>query len=137
MASKQEDFQNRTLALLHSKQGVAADFEQREGRRRMDVVAEVEGLRVILEAETGFHRKAQAIKDADARLRQRLATTMFAVCYPDGVTEDKLAESTLTWTLRVKPGEPVEEWSMGSVAQLAQAVQQAPRSLTARGILRP
>ena len=28
----------------------------------MDVVAEVDGLRVVLEAEPGFHRKAQAIK---------------------------------------------------------------------------
>ena len=35
-----------------TEQGVAADFEQREGRRRMGVVAEVERLRVILEAET-------------------------------------------------------------------------------------
>ena len=82
MASKQEDFQNRILALLLTEQGVAADFEQREGRRRMDVVTEVEGLRVILEAETGFHRKAQAIKDADARLRQRLATAVFRCLLP-------------------------------------------------------
>ena len=67
MASKQEDFQNRRLALLLREQGLDADFEQRAGKRRMDVVAEVEGLRVVLEAETGFHRKAQAIKDADAR----------------------------------------------------------------------
>ena len=96
----------------------------------MDVVAEVEGLRVVLEAETGLHRKAQAIKDADARLRQRLATIAFAVCYPDGVTEENLAEATLTWTLRIKPGDPASDWSTGSVAQLAQAVQQAPRSLS-------
>ena len=60
--NKQEDFQNRALAHLLTEQGVAADFEQRAGRRRMDVVADVEGLRVVLEAETGFHRKAQAIK---------------------------------------------------------------------------
>ena len=78
MASKQEDFQNRALALLLRKHGVAADFEQRRGRRRMDVVAQVEDLTVVLEAKTGFHRKAQAIKDADARLRQRLATVMKA-----------------------------------------------------------
>ena len=130
MASKQEDFQNRKLALLLAEQGVAADFEQRAGRRRMDVVAEVEGLRVVLEAETGFHRKAQAIKDADARLRQRLATVAFAVCYPVGVTEDNLANATLTWTLRVKAGEPSGDWATGSVAQLAQAVQQTPRSLS-------
>ena len=116
--NKQEDFQNRALALLLDKQGVAADFEQRGGRRRMDVVAEVDGLRVVLEAETGFHRKAQAIKDADARLRQKLATVVFAVCYPEGATEDNLAEATLTWTVRVKAGEPSGEWSTGSVGQL-------------------
>ena len=130
MNIKQEDFTNRALALLLQEQGVAADFEQRGGRKRMDVVAEVEGLRVVLEAETGFHRKAQAVKDADARLRQRLTTAVFAVCYPDGVTEANLPEATLTWTLRIKPGEPADEWSTGSVAQLAQAVQQAPRSLS-------
>ncbi len=128
--NKQEDFQNRTLALLLTRRGVAADFEQRAGRRRMDIVAEVEGLRVVLEAETGFDRKAQAIKDADARLRQRLATVVFAVCYPDGVTEDNLAEAILTWTVRVKAGAPSGDWSTGGVTQLAQAVQQAPHSLS-------
>ena len=128
--NKQEDFQNRALAHLLTEQGVAANFEQRAGRRRMDVVADVDGLRVVLEAETGFDRKAQAIKDADARLRQRLATVVFAVCYPDGVTEDNLAEATLTWTVRVKAGEPAGDWSTGDVTQLAQAVQQAPRSLS-------
>ena len=96
----------------------------------MDVVADVEGLRVVLEAETGFHRKAQAIKDADARLRQRLTTVVFTVCYPDDVTEDNLPEATLTWTVRVKPGAPSGEWSTGGVTQLAHAVQQAPRSLS-------
>ena len=130
MTSKQEDFQNRKLALLLAEQGLETDFEQRAGRRRMDVVAQVEGLRVVLEAETGFHRKAQAIKDADARLRQKLTTAVFAVCYPAAVTEDNLAESTLTWTLRVTPGAPAEDWSTGGVAQLAQAVQQVPRSLS-------
>ena len=128
--SKQEDFQNRALAYLLRERGIEADYEQRRGRRRMDVVAEVEGLSVVLEAETGFHRKAQAIKDADARLHQKLATVAFAVCYPDGVTEDSLADATLTWTVRVKPGEPSGEWSTGGVAQLVQAVLQAPRSLS-------
>ena len=128
--NKQEDFKNRALAHLLTERGVPADFEQRAGRRRMDVVADVEGLRVVLEAETGFHRKAQAIKDADARLRQRLTTVVFAVCYPDDVTEDNLPEATLTWTVRFKPGAPSGEWSTGGVTQLASAVQQAPRSLS-------
>ena len=86
--NKQEDFQNRALAKLLTERGIPADYEQRGGTRKMDVVAEVDGLRVVLEAETGFHRKAQAIKDADARLRQKLTTVVFAVCYPTGVTED-------------------------------------------------
>ncbi len=128
--NKQEEFQNRALALLLTERGVRADFEQRGGRKRMDIVAEVEGLRVVLEAETGFHRKAQAIKDADARLRQKLATVVFAVCYPVGVTEGNLAEATLAWTVRVKAGVPSGEWSTGDINQLAQAVQQAPRSLS-------
>ena len=132
--NKQEDFQNRALAKLLSERGVPADYEQRGGRKRMDVVADVDGLRVVLEAETGFHRRAQAIKDADARLRQGLTTAVFAVCYPTGVTEDSLAEATLTWTLRTKPGEPSPEWSEGGLAQLAQAVLQAPRSLSGADI---
>ena len=128
--SKQEDFQNRALAHTLTGLGIPTDFEQREGRKRMDVVADVDGLRVVLEAETGFHRKAQAIKDADARLRQQLTTAVFAVCYPCGVTEDSLPEATLTWTLRLKPDAPSGEWAVGGVAQLAQAVRQAPRSLS-------
>ena len=127
---KREDFQNRALAKLLSGQGVPADYEQKAGRKQIDVVADVEGLRVVLECETGFHRKAQAIKDADARLRQQLTTIVFAVCYPDGVTEDNLATATLIWTLRLKAGEPPGEWSTGDVKQLARAVQQAPHSLS-------
>ena len=128
--NKQEEFQNRALANLLQERGISADFEQRSGRKRMDVVAEVDGLRVVLEAETGFHRKAQAIKDADARLRQKLTTVVFAVCYPTGVTEDNLADALLTWTVRTKAGEPAGEWSTGHLDQLAQAVLQAPRSLS-------
>ena len=127
---KQEEFHNRVLAQLLTEHGVAADYEERRGRRKLDVVAEVDGLEVVLEAETGFERKAQAIKDADARLRQKLAIVAFAVCYPVGVTEDTLRDATLAWTVRTKPGEPSGEWSEGGVAQLAQAVQQAPHSLS-------
>ena len=130
LVKKQEDFTNRVLAQLLTEQGVPSDYEQRAARKKMDVVADVEGLRVVLEAETGFHRKAQAIKDADARLRQGLTTVVFAVCYPEGVTEANLPDATLTWTLRLKVGEPVRGWSEGSVEQLARAVQQAPNSLS-------
>ena len=121
---------NRSLALLLGKHGVATDYEQRAGRKRMDMVADVDGLRIVLEAERGFNRKAQAIKDADARLRQGLTVAVFALCYPEEVTEENLGNATLTWTLRVKVGEPAEEWATGDAAMLARAVQQAPDSLS-------
>ena len=43
------------LALLLGKHGVATDYEQRAGRMRMDMVADVDGLRIVLEAERGFN----------------------------------------------------------------------------------
>lgn len=127
---KQEDFKNQRLAQLLTGLGIPTDYEQRSGRRKLDVVSDVDGLRVVLEAETGFNKKAQAIKDADARLRQKLSTLVFALCYPDNTTADNLAEQTLTWTVRTKAGAPSGQWSIGKVAQLAQAVQQAPSSLS-------
>ena len=54
MSGKQEDFQNRALALLLRRQGLETDFEQRAGRKRMDIVANVDGLRIVLEAERAF-----------------------------------------------------------------------------------
>ena len=134
MTKKQEDFKNRSLALLLRKHGLTTDFEQRAGRKKMDVVADLDGLRIVLEAETGFDRKAQAIKDADARLRQGLTVAVFAVCYPKDATEDNLSEAELTWTLRLKAGEPSGDWSTGGIAQLAQAVHQAPNSLSGADI---
>ena len=96
----------------------------------MDIVANVDGLRIILETEKGLNRKAQAVKDADARLRQGLTVAVFALCYPQGATEENLDGATLTWTLRLKAGEPSEQWATGNAAMLARAVQQAPDSLS-------
>ena len=137
MSSKKEDFTNRALALLLKEQGIDADFEQKAGKKTIDVVANVDGLRVALEAETGFQRKAQAIKDADARLTQGLTTAVFAVCYPRGVTEETLPDAELTWTLRTRAGEATDNWSTGGVSQLAQAVQQAPKSLSGADVFGP
>ena len=130
MPRKQEDFLNRALALLLREHGIATDYEQRAGRKRMDVVTNVDGLRVVLEGERGFHRKAQAVKDADARLQQGLTVAVFALCYPQDATEENLGDGTLTWILRVKPGDPAEHWATGDVAMLARAVQQVPDSLS-------
>ena len=48
------------------QQGLEAGFEQKAGRKRLDVFAHVDSLRVVLEGLSGFHRRAQAIKDAGA-----------------------------------------------------------------------
>ena len=126
----QEELLNAALADLLTTHGVSAKAERRERGRRMDVVADVDGLRVVLEAETGFERRAQAIRDADARLRQGLTTVVLAVCYPVGATANTLAEAQLTWTVRQRSGEPAAEWAVGSIAQLANAVRQVPHSLS-------
>ena len=126
---KQEDFKNRALALFLKKQGIDCDYEVRRNRYRLDVVAYVDGLMVVLEAETGFHRTAQAIKDADARLRQKLAIVALAVCYQENVTEENIAKLPLKWTIRTKAGDPDAQWSTGSIDELGQAVLQAPAAV--------
>ena len=50
----------------NEQQGLETGFEQKAGRKRLDVLAHVDRLRVVLEGLTGLHTKAQAIKDADA-----------------------------------------------------------------------
>ena len=40
---KQEDFKNRALSVLLRKQGVDCDYERRIGRKKLDIVANVEG----------------------------------------------------------------------------------------------
>ena len=126
---KQEDFKNRALCLLLRKQGVDCDYEVRRGRYRLDIAAYVEKLLVVLEAETGFHRTTQAIKDADARLRQGLTIIAFAICYQQNVTEENMAQLPLKWTIRTRAGDPNAQWSTGGVGDLAQAVLQAPAAV--------
>ena len=128
-----ENLLNGELADLLSDAGIPAQAEVKQGKRRLDVLADVDGLRVVLEAETGFDKQAQAIKDADARFKQGLTTLAFAVCYPSGATVGSLADAELRWLLRTaesvgKPA-PGGDWSGGSVQQLAEAVRQAPNSV--------
>lgn len=128
-----ENLLNGELAGLLSDAGIPANAEVKQGKRRLDILADVNGLRVVLEAETGFTKQAQAIKDADARFKQNLTTLAFAVCYPAGATVSSLADSKLQWLLRTAEtvGQPAPsgDWSSGSVQQLAEAVRQAPNSV--------
>ena len=131
-AHDQEELLNGKLAELLAGQGLEARAERREGGRRMDVVVDVGGARVVLEAETGFSaaKRREAIGDADRRLKQGLTTVVFAVCYPDGSTTDSLAQAKPIWTVRTRSelGDDAgrARWSEpGGVPELAEAIRQA------------
>ena len=128
----QEELLNGRLAELLVGQGLEARAERREGGRRMDVVVDVGGARVVLEAEAGFSaaKRREAIGDADRRLQQGLTTVVFAVCYPDGSTTDSLAQAKPIWTVRTRSelggGAGGARWSEpGGVPELAEAIRQA------------
>ena len=128
-----EPLLNNELARLLRDAGIPAEVEQSAVKKRMDVVATIDRTRVVLEAETGFGKRRQAIRDADARLKQELTNLVFAVCYPDGATVDVLADATMTWTLRTRAEGSKEaregddpEWREGGMRALADAVRQAP-----------
>ena len=78
---KREDFQDRALARLLTAQGVPSDYEQRAGRKQMDVVATVDGLRVVLKAETGIHRH-RSRPNRIAQLLVQLAARATAAAFP-------------------------------------------------------
>ena len=48
------------------QQGLEAGFEQKAGRKRLDVFAHVDSLRFVLEGLSSFHRRTQAIKTPPA-----------------------------------------------------------------------
>ena len=127
----QEELLNGRLAELLREQGLDARPERREGGRRMDVVVDVGGARVVLEAETGFSaaKRREAIGDADRRLKQGLTTVVFAVCYPDGATTETLEEAKPIWAVRTRSelsGGAAARWSEpGGIPELAEAVRQA------------
>ena len=125
----QEELLNGKLAELLRGQGLDARAERRESGRRMDIVVDIGGARVVLEAEAGFSaaKRREAVKDADARLRQGLTTVVFAVCYPDGATTDSLAQAKPIWAVRTRSElrSPARWSEQGSVPELAEAVRQA------------
>ena len=128
-AHDQEELLNGKLAELLREQGLDARAERRESGRRMDIVADIGGARVVLEAEAGFSaaKRREAVKDADARLKQGLTTVVFAVCYPDGATTETLAQARSIWAVRTRSElrSPARWSEPGGVPELAEAVRQA------------
>ena len=82
MAPAHESLFNVRLAALLRQQGLRAEAEvQQPGGRRVDVLVDVGGSKVVLEGEIG--NRQGALRDAEARLRQGLADAAIAVCYPE------------------------------------------------------
>ena len=123
-----EQLLNGELARLLTIGGVDAAAEQKVGRRKIDVIARVDGVQLMLEAEAGFQKQRQAIQDADARIRQGLTVIAVAVCYPGDAAVAGLANAELLWTLRTRPDADwsPNDWSRGGIAELCAAVKQAP-----------
>ena len=48
--------------MVTNSRALEAGFEQKAGRKRLDVFAHVDSLRFVLEGLSGFHRRTQAIK---------------------------------------------------------------------------
>lgn len=130
-----EEILNGELARLLTVHGVPSKPEQRRSNRRIDIIAVVDGLEVAIECETGFDKRTQAVKDADARFRQDLATLAFAVCYPSGASVEDLETAELTWVPRTReagragaqPG--IADWSTGGPADLAESVRRSQGSV--------
>ena len=100
------------------------------GNRRIDVEVHIGPALIAVEAEHGQSagKRADAIRDAAARLEQGLAQCAVAVCYPDGTTEGALPDTPVIWTVRDRSG-GAPNWVEGSIERLAAVIRLAPAQL--------
>ena len=102
------------------------------GNRRIDIEVLIgpPEVKIAVEAEHGQSRAKQreAIKDADARLKQNLADCSVAVCYPDNTTRETLPNAALMWTVRDGIG-VAENWTSGGIEQLVAVIRRLPDQL--------
>lgn len=129
--AKLEDKLNIELGGLLADRGLAAVGEDQQGSQALDVLVEVGGLQIVIEAKRGNRRK-QAVEAVDRRFRQRLAMLGFALCYPADAKEGDVADADLSWALRTREAWSAgkaaddENWETGRVAELAEALRLAP-----------
>ena len=134
MIREHEHTLNVWLASHLRKYGLNARQESMQpGNRRLDVEVRIGPLVIAVEAEHGQSRakQADAIRDADARLKQGLAQCAVAVCYPDNTTEESLPSALLMWTVRdpAAPTPAAAEWSAGNLDQLVSVIRLTPAQL--------
>lgn len=134
MSKEHEHTLNVWLASHLKKHGLNAKPESKKtGNRRIDVEVRIPPLSIAVEAEHGQStaKKASAIRDADARLKQGLAQCAIAVCYPDDTTEESLPSAQLLWTVRdpAAPTPAEASWSIGNLEQLVSVIRLTPAQL--------
>ena len=100
------------------------------GNRRIDVEVHIGPALIAVEAEHGQSpgKRADAIRDAAARLEQGLAQCAVAVCYPYGTTEGSLPDTRVIWTVRDGSGN-APNWVEGNIERLAAVIRLAPAQL--------
>ena len=134
MSTEHEHTLNVWLASHLKSYGLAAKQEvKKPGNRRLDVEVKIGPLSIAIEAEHGQSsaKKAAAIRDADARLKQNLAQCAIAVCYPDDTTEESLPSAQLLWTVRdpAAPTPASAHWGSGDLEQLVSVIRLTPAQL--------
>ena len=97
---------------------------------RVDVEVRVGPVTIAVEAEHGQStaKRAESLRDADARLEQGIAQCAVAVCYPDDTTRESLSYARLAWTAR-DGADDWTDWSFGSIDQLASVIRLLPAQL--------
>ena len=136
-----EEVVNTQLALLISKLGVTADAEtiHVHGKHRPDVLFQLRGLRIVIEAKFKDTPNAEQIVLADARKRVRagIAHIAAATVYPDELrTErttkilDTLAEARLRYLIVTETSLENKSWFEGNPSSLMAALRRAQESLT-------
>ena len=123
---------NVTLADELRRRGLNAKPEaMKSGGRRIDVEVRIGAVAVAVEAEhgQGTAKRAEAARDADARLEQKLAQCAIAVCYPDDSTRESLLDAWLIWKVRAGAAGGDESWSGGDIDSLASVIRLAPAQI--------
>ena len=121
------------IALAAALRGLGMDARpevMHPNRRRIDVEVHIGSATIAVEAEHGQTpaKQTDAIKDADARLKQGLATCAVAVCYPADTTRETLPAAKFIWTVR--DGSPqAAQWTGGDLERLVSVLRLAPAQL--------
>ena len=97
---------------------------------RIDVEVRVGPVTIAIEAEHGQSaaKRAESVRDADARLEQGLSQCAVAVCYPDDTTRESLPDASLGWTVRDGSNKEAD-WAFGGLDSLASVIRLAPAQL--------